>query len=205
MENKSVQKDIESIRQLMERSVKFVSLSGFSGILSGIYALVGAFLAYYQIYSGAVARSVEYYHGNIPIVSNLIIIALTVLIASLITGWWFSLRKAKKLKTGIWNDTSKHLLVNLSIPLVVGGIFTLVLVYHGNYYIVASSVLLFYGLALINACVNLYEEVRYLGYSELGLGLIALAFPEYGLYFWAIGFGLLHILYGSMMYNKYER
>lgn len=205
MENQRIQQDLESIRQIMERSVKFISLSGFSGILAGVYALIGAALAYYQIYSGEVTRTVEYYQGHIPMVSNLIVIAVAVLAASLLTGWWFSFRKAKKLKTRIWNETSRRLLMNLSIPLVVGGIFTLVLVYHGHYNVVASSVLIFYGLALINASSNLYEEIRYLGYCELVVGLIAAALPGYGLYFWAVGFGLLHILYGSMMYNKYDR
>jgi len=60
MENKSVHQNLESIRQLMERSVKFVSLSGLSGILAGIYALIGAVLAYREIYSGRVVRTVEY-------------------------------------------------------------------------------------------------------------------------------------------------
>jgi uncharacterized membrane protein len=205
MENQRIQQDLESIRQIMERSVKFISLSGFSGILAGVYALIGAALAYYQIYSGEVARTVEYYQGHIPMVSKLIIIAVAVLAASLLTGWWFSFRKAKKLKTKIWNETSRRLLMNLAIPLVVGGIFTLVLVYHGHYNVVAASVLIFYGLALINASSNLYEEVRYLGYCELVVGLIAAALPGYGLYFWAVGFGLLHILYGTMMYKKYDR
>jgi hypothetical protein len=205
MENQRIQEDLESIRHLMERSVKFISLSGLSGILSGVYALIGAALAYYQIYSGEVVRTVEYYQGHIPIVRNLILIAVVVLVASLVTGWWFSFRKAKKLNTRIWNETSRRLLMNLSIPLVVGGIFTLLLVYHGHYNVVAASVLIFYGLALINASSNLYEEVRYLGYCELVVGLIAAALPGYGLYFWAVGFGLLHILYGSMMYNKYDR
>ncbi len=205
MENQRIQQDLESIRQLMERSVKFISLSGLSGILSGVYALIGAALAYYQIYSGEVARNVEYYQGNIPVVRNLVVLAVAVLAASLITGWWFSFRKAKKLNTKIWNETSKRLLLNLATPLIVGGVFTLVLVYHGHYNVVAASVLLFYGLALINASANLYEEVRYLGYCELVVGLLAAVLPVYGLYFWAIGFGMLHILYGSIMYNKYDR
>jgi hypothetical protein len=205
MENQRIQQDLESIRHLMERSIKFISLSGLSGILAGVYALIGAALAYYQIYSGEATRTVEYYQGHFPVVKNLIIIAVVVLAASLATGWWFSFRKAKKLKTKIWNETSRRLLMNLAIPLVVGGIFTLVLVYHGHYNVVAASVLIFYGLALINASSNLYEEVRYLGYCELVVGLIAAALPGYGLYFWAVGFGLLHILYGSMMYNKYDR
>jgi hypothetical protein len=205
MENQRAQKDLESIRHLMERSVKFVSLSGLSGILAGVYALIGAAIAYYQIYSGEATRTVEYYQGNIPVVKNLILVAIAVLVASVATGWLFSVRKAKKLNTKIWNETSRRLLMNLLVPLVVGGIFTLVLIYHGHYNMVASSVLIFYGLALINASSNLYDEMRYLGNCEIIVGLIAAFLPGFGLYFWALGFGGLHILYGVVMYKKYDR
>jgi hypothetical protein len=205
MENKSVHQDLESIRQLMERSVKFVSLSGLSGILAGIYALIGAVLAYREIYSGRVVRTVEYYRGHFPMVKSLFLIATLVLAASLVTGWFFSYRKAKKLKTKMWDSTSKRLLINLAVPLSIGGFFTLIMVDYGYYNLIAASVLLFYGLALVNASSNLYDEVRYLGYCELIVGVCAALWPGFGLYFWAIGFGLLHILYGSMMYKKYDR
>lgn len=205
MENKSVHQDLESIRQLMERSVKFVSLSGLSGILAGIYALIGAVLAYREIYSGRVVRSVEYYRGHFPMVKSLFLIATLVLAASLVTGWFFSYRKAKKLKTKMWDSTSKRLLINLAMPLSIGGFFTLIMVDYGYYNLIAASVLLFYGLALVNASSNLYDEVRYLGYCELIIGVCAALWPGFGLYFWAIGFGLLHILYGSLMYKKYDR
>jgi hypothetical protein len=205
MENKSVHQDLESIRQLMERSVKFVSLSGLSGILAGIYALIGAVLAYREIYSGRVVRTVEYYRGHFPMVKSLFLIATLVLAASLVTGWFFSYRKAKKLKTKMWDSTSKRLLINLAVPLSIGGFFTLMMVDYGYYNLIVASVLLFYGLALVNASSNLYDEVRYLGYCELIVGVCAALWPGFGLYFWAIGFGLLHILYGSMMYKKYDR
>jgi hypothetical protein len=205
MHKETAQSDIESIRKLMERSVKFVSLSGLSGILAGIYALLGAAYAYLQIYSSAARQSVEYYRGTIPIVQSLLITAIIVLIASLATGWWFSQRKAKKLGTTIWNATSRRLLFNLAIPLATGGFFTLVLLYHGYFNMIGGAVLTFYGLALINASSSLFEEVRYLGYSELLIGMLALIWPGYALFYWAFGFGVLHIVYGSLMYNKYDR
>lgn len=204
MQNKSPQSDIESIRQLMERSVKFVSLSGLAGILAGVYALLGAGYAYQQIYSNAL-RSAEYDPGIILVVQNLLLTAIIVLVASLATGWWFSQRKAKKMGIAVWNATSRRLLFNLAIPLAVGGFFTLVLVYHGYFNMVGSAVLIFYGLALINASSSLFEEVRYLGYSELVVGIVAAIYPAYALFMWAFGFGVLHIVYGSLMYNKYDR
>ncbi len=205
MESKSTAQDIEYIRHLMDRSVKFVSLSGLSGILAGVYALFGAAYAYYQLYSGAVARSVEYYNGRIPVVIDLLIAAFLVLAASLATGGWFSYRKAQKTGASLWNSTSRRLLINLAVPLAAGGVFTLVLVSQGNYQLVAAAVLLFYGLALMNASVHLFDEIRYLAYLEIVLGLVAAFFPRHGLLFWSLGFGVLHIIYGVLMYKKYDR
>src|SRR5678815_1438909 len=41
---------IRDIRQMMERSSRFISLSGLSGISAGICALVGAWVAYPYVY-----------------------------------------------------------------------------------------------------------------------------------------------------------
>lgn len=202
---KNPEKDIEAIRSLMERSVKFLSLSGLSGILSGIYATAGAILAYFLIYY---PRSPFQYRiesiQQTDIIFQLIVVAAVVLSASLITGYWLSSRKAKRSNMEIWSPTSKRLVLNLSIPLVTGGLFIVILLAYGHYGVAAPASLIFYGLALINASDNLFDEVRYLGYSEVGVGLICAALPGYGLLFWFVGFGLLHIIYGALMYKKYD-
>jgi hypothetical protein len=200
------QQDLASIRNLMERSVKFISLSGLSGILAGTYALAGAFVAYFIIqYPLPVTAYRQESVQDSSIVFKLLLIATMILIASIATGFLLSAKKARKNGMTIWNETSKRLIINLLIPLVSGGIFILILLYNGHYGIVASACLIFYGLALINASANLYEEIRYLGYSEIILGLISASLPGYGLLFWAIGFGALHIFYGGLMYRKYDR
>src|SRR5690606_25189795 len=132
--------------------------------------------------------------------TKLIITASVVLVASLGTGFWLSHRKARKHNMNLWNVTTKTLMINLGIPLVTGGLFILILLQGGHYGIAAPACLIFYGLALINASANLYDEVRYLGYSEIILGLIAAYLAGYGLLFWTLGFGVLHIIYGAVMY-----
>ena len=57
----------------------------------------------------------------------------------------------------------------------------------------------------VNASKYTLNDIRYLGLTEIFLGLVALVFLEYSLLFWAIGFGLVHIIYGIVMYYKYER
>ncbi|MGE5429024.1 MAG: hypothetical protein ACM3O8_14110, partial [Methylococcaceae bacterium] len=67
------------------------------------------------------------------------------------------------------------------------------------------AMLIFYGLALVNAGKFTLSEVHYLGITEIVLGLMAAVFINWGLLFWALGFGVMHIVYGMMMYYKYER
>jgi len=204
--NSNYQQDLASIRHLMERSVKFISLSGLSGILAGTYAIAGATLAYFKIqYPLSVTSYRQESLQEISTVFYLLWIAAAVLFASLVTGFWLSSRKATRQGTTIWNETSKRLLINLLVPLATGGIFILTLLYYNHFGIIAAACLIFYGLALVNASANLYDEMRYLGYSELILGLISAALPGYGLFVWTIGFGVLHIFYGVLMYRKYDR
>jgi hypothetical protein len=63
----------------------------------------------------------------------------------------------------------------------------------------------FYGLALVNASKYTLTDIRYLGITEIILGILNIFFLRRGLYFWALGFGVLHIIYGLVMWWKYER
>lgn len=199
------EKDLASIRTLMERSVKFLSLSGLSGVLAGVYALTGAAIAYYMIYYPYFPFGFRFYYVNEEqVIGKLLTIALGVLFLSLGTGYLLSARKAKKAGQQVWNKSSRQLVINLLIPLVTGGLFILILLSRGYFIIVASACLIFYGLALINASRNTYEEVRYLGFLEIILGLASALLPGYGLIFWALGFGVLHIIYGAVMHYRYD-
>jgi hypothetical protein len=214
-----IQDELVSIRKLMERSSKFISLSGLSGILAGVYALIGAALAYYFHYADIPSLNpniplepVSHYNDVVAggfyikiIIPPLLIIAFLVLVASLTTGYILTSRKAKKNGQPIWGKTSKAMLFHLSTPLITGGILILIFISRGYYGIIAPSMLVFYGLALISAGNFTFNYIKYLGICEIVLGLIAACLPGYGLLFWAIGFGLLHIIYGSMVYFKYDR
>jgi hypothetical protein len=197
------EKDIASIRTMMERSVKFISLSGLSGVLAGMYALAGAGVAYYLIYYPQ--SPIGYPTSGEQNLINLITVAVLVLLLSLGTGLWLSSRKATKLGTSIWNKPSQQLFKDLSIPLITGGLFIIIMLMRGHFGFVAPACLLFYGLALIYASRNTYKEIQYLGFIEIGLGLLTAALPGYGLIFWSIGFGVMHIVYGTIMYFRYDK
>ena len=206
MEEKEIQNELASIRNLMERSSKFISLSGLSGILAGIYALIGAGLAYNIVYRGPtrIYTSLSV-HAFPQSLYDLIFIAIAVLLLSVTSGVILTRKKAKRKGQAAWGKISQSLLFHMAIPLVTGGIVILIFIFRGYYGIVGPTSLIFYGLSLVSASNFTFTMVKYLGLCEIILGLIAACLPGYGLLFWAIGFGVLHIVYGSMMYFKYDR
>ncbi|MCR8561273.1 hypothetical protein KXD93_26710 [Mucilaginibacter sp. BJC16-A38] len=206
MEENEIQNELASIRSLMERSSKFISLSGLSGILAGIYALIAAGLAYSIVYSGSsrIYTSLNLHTDPVPLYDLIAIASLTLLL-SVITGVILTTKKAKRKGQPVWGKTSRALLFHMATPLVTGGIVILIFIFRGYYGIVGPTSLIFYGLSLVGASNFTFTMVKYLGLCEIILGLIAACLPGYGLLFWAIGFGVLHIVYGSLMYLKYDR
>jgi len=206
MENKDYLKDIQDIKQMMSKSSQFLSLSGLSGILAGIYALIGAWMAYKTIYFDTSTMGA---YKNLVIsqeaVIRLLIIASTVAVLSIATGIVLSIQKAKKNNETIWNSTARRLVINFLIPLVTGGFFILFLIEKEMLGLIAPLTLIFYGLACVNASKYTLGGVRYLGITFIVLGLLSTWFLGYGLLFWALGFGVCHILYGAIMYFTYEK
>lgn len=205
MQEKDVYSELSSIRALMERSTKFISLSGLSGIMAGIYAILGAVAAYKLVYIGGGLEYRGAYVNEGGTLIKLCLIAAVVLLLSLSTGILLTIRQAKRKGEKPWNPVSKRLLLNMAIPLVTGGLFIVLLILRGQYAIVASASLIFYGLSLISGSHYTLSDVKWLGIFEIILGLLAALIPGYGLVFWIIGFGLLHMLYGSIMHFKYNQ
>lgn len=200
--------DLKEIRSMMQKSTRFISLSGISGILIGVYALVGACVAYFYLDFHVSIRHLFAQVGlnnlNQDFIVFLISDAIIVLILSIVTSWILTKRNSSANGEKLFSPASLRLIVGMLIPLTVGGVFSLILLHYGLIGVVAPSMLIFYGLALINASNHTLTDIKYLGYLEILLGFIALLDMSRGLLYWALGFGLLHIIYGSYMYLKYE-
>ena len=199
------QEDLVHIRSMMERSSRFISLSGLSGVFAGLSALLGGVYVY-QLFK---VNGFEYFEDNhqlysTSLITELILTAFVILFFALAFGIFFTVRKSKKLNLPIWTSATKNMLFNLAIPLIAGAVFCFALVYHQMFILVAPSTLIFYGLALLNAEKYTYSDIKYLGFSEVILGSIALFFVGYGLVFWILGFGILHIFYGLLLFKKYK-
>lgn len=197
---------LHEIRNIMDRSSRFISLSGLSGIAAGVSALIGAAVVKWYLVSNNIA-----YTENAAIaltreaVMFILAVAGLVFILALCSATYFTARNARKSNHRVWDSKTERMLVNLFIPLAAGGIFCGVLIYHELLYLVAPVMLIFYGCALLNASKYTLSDIRYLGILEIALGLVASFFVGYGLLAWTLGFGVLHIVYGTLVYFKYER
>ena len=205
---------LQDIKKLMERSSRFISLSGWSGISAGLCALVGAGVAYWRISEYRKAGGVGYRADDVrslyPVdASNLMLeliwIAGIVFVAAFLTAFLFTYLRSKKNHLSLWDPVSRRLAWNTIIPMGVGGLCILRVMQLGHFELIGPFSLFFYGLALLNASKYTSGELRYLAFGQLILGIINLCVTGYELHFWALGFGVLHILYGIVMWWKYER
>lgn len=205
MDSKNYHEDLSHIRSMMERSSRFISLSGLSGVVAGLAALIGAGYVYFVFKR----EGIDYFDGDRNIfhpalVKELVLIGTVILFTALLSGYVFTANKSKKKGQKIWDATTKRLLLTFAVPLVTGGVFCLALIFHHLFVWIAPATLIFYGIALVSAERYTLTDIRYLGYCQIILGLISLFFLGWGLLFWTIGFGILHIVYGLIMHKKYK-
>lgn len=192
--------DIKAIREMMEKSSKFLSFSGLSGVLAGATAILGAAFAWLYLLRNPEATNYNLTQEIIILLAD----ALIVLLLSIGFAFYFSWKKAKRLKVKLINKTTLKTLYNLFVPLISGGIFSIICLFRGEVEIIAAITLIFYGLGLVNASKYTFEEIHYLGITEIVLGIAAAIFLSHGILFWTIGFGVCHIVYGLIMYKKYD-
>lgn len=199
--------DLAQIRLMMERSSKFLSLSGLSGVLAGLYACAGAYAAYFyfNFRPGGFEYSINGTGETVAGLPPVLGLAILILILSVGTALVLSSGKAKQKGENIWNIASRKMLTAVSVPLLTGGVFVLLLLASGYSGLAAPVTLIFYGLALNSASAFTFEDVKYLGWIQIVLGLAAVVFIQYSILLWAIGFGILHIIYGLYIHVKYER
>ncbi|MBK6343137.1 MAG: hypothetical protein IPF41_11255 [Flavobacteriales bacterium] len=212
--------ELARIRGLMDRSTRFLSLSGLSGVIAGVAALVGAFAAreHHRALLWSGSHMSDLYQNSFRFegdrsfeqhwwdhVTFLMADGAIVLVVALLGALWFTWRRSKRTGQGLWDASARRMVVNLLLPLIAGGLFSLALILNEAVQLVPSATLVFYGVALLNASKYTLDEIRWLGLSEMALGVVAAFWADAGLLFWALGFGVLHIFYGGLMYLRHER
>jgi hypothetical protein len=202
---------INDIKKLMDRSSRFSALSGLSGVVVGVFALISIGINY-QILKISPFEPISYLavlspNGEINNeILNLVVLNFAlVLLVSFATAIWLSNKNADKKGVKIWDLTAKRMMINFIIPMFTGGAYCMILFTQNHIELIIPATLLFYGLALLNASKYTVNDIKYLGMLLVILGLLSSIYTDQALLFWAIGFGLLHIIYGSLMYFKYEK
>jgi hypothetical protein len=207
---------LTEIRAIMERSSRFISLSGLSGVGAGVVALAGTAVGHSYLLQeyGAQEYGAQGYERlfqttpaeRLAALPFLLGLAVAMIVAALLVAAFFTLRRTRRdgLRS-LWTAPARRLLLALLVPLVAGGLFCLKLFVSGAPELVVPGLLVFYGLALLNGSKYTLDEIKYLGLTLIALGLVGLLLPSYGLMLFGAGFGLGHIGYGLLMYNRYER
>ena len=203
---KKPEEELAEIKSMMERSTRFLSLSGLSGILAGLYALIATGIAWYWIYFptsswGADSELLSFR----DLLNRLLLLGLGTLIAAIGSAYLLSNQKSQKTTQPFWSTASRRFMMALFLPVALGGLFCFALLHEQAYVLIPAAMLLFYGTGLVQASQFTLGEIKNLGFSVAPLGLVAAFFPQWGLLCWGLGFGILHVIYGTMMYYRHER
>lgn len=195
-------RDLTEIRSMMERSSKFLSLSGWAGIMAGVYAFAGAHIAFWHL--GFNPHEV-FYSYDAESLRYLIILGIIILVLAISNAVVVSRQKAKKKGESAWNPVSKKMLSDMAVPLLAGGFLLLVFIARGMLGLLIPATLIFYGLALHNGGRYTFSEIRILGIAQILLGLSSIYYMEYSIFIWSAGFGAVHVLYGIYMFFRYGK
>lgn len=192
---------LADIKSIMDRSSRVLSLSGWSGIWAGLVALAATGIAYRK------SVDVSFSEGQAvqPLVQELVLLALLTLVVAVAGVFYFSYRKNKKQGQVTFNAAARKMIISMCIPMLAGGWMCGAFILNADFMYVIPAMLIIYGLTLINSAKYTISDIRWLGLLEVLTGCIAFLKPEWQLYFWAFGFGVLHIIYGFIMWNKYDR
>ena len=150
MDKDKALESVFEIKELMEKSSKFISVSGIAAILAGIYALAGAYIA------TQVITSDMYLSDTLKLMA---IIAMAVLAAAAVTAGILSYCKSQKMGQKFFSRLTYRALWNFSLPMLTGGVLCISILMHEYYDILASVMLLFYGLALVNVSKFTYSSI----------------------------------------------
>ncbi len=194
--------DLAHIRSMMERSSRFLSLSGWAGIIPGLLALAGLATAGWFI---DLARLTGDLDAGITIKSPLVLqlstIAIAVLVLSIFSSWYTCIREARLGKQATWSPAIRNMIIHLAIPLMAGAIIVGWIYDKGQWELLSPVLLSFYGLALVLVSQFTLRSVFWLGLFEIALSIPA-GVTGWDLPVLAVGFGFAHIVYGMMMFNK---
>jgi hypothetical protein len=179
--------NLRFIRETMERSASFTAVSGRGGVVMGLVALLAAILARNDTGSAT------------WVAIWMVAAAVSLGLASLLIA-----RKARDAGLTLLSGPGRKFAWNVTPPLVVGGLLTVALLGAGATELLPATWLLLYGTGVVTGGAFSVLIVPLMGLTFMALGTMALfASPALGNAFMAVGFGGLHIVFGTIIWRKY--
>jgi hypothetical protein len=199
-------RDLKKIRDIMEKTAPFLSLSGLSGIAAGLAGTAAGVIIMLKIQSAWISSDLlNDLLSDHQMKRFFAVLLLTALVLALLGSFIITAVNTLRKNQPLWVISSIRFAENLFIPLLAGSILLAAFYIHKDYQYFIPVMLLFFGLSLYTASQSSREEIRILGILDICLGIISLFYIPAGLICWTAGFGLLNIVYGIIMYVKYER
>lgn len=206
MDTEKATEELRVIRQLMERPIRFSTMSGLSGIWAGAAALLGVALDFFV--TGRFRRD-----GDLALWIN----GGTwtgVFLAAFAGVWLLTRRRERQQGMPAWSRIKTRILLTILPPFLGGvGLTVIVLLRQcllhspaspAQFGLVPAIWMLFYGAALWQLGEFSPCEVRGLGVAFLVAGLVAAAAFQSCPYL-ALGatFGGFHVVYGIVVWIRY--
>lgn len=169
------------IRQAMERSATFTSIPGAGGVAMGLVAFGGSVIAARQ-----------------PSADRWLAVWLGAAGCAAIVGLMAMARKARRGGGTLTGGIARRFALGMAAPFVAGAAITYELWAVRNFTVMAATWLLLYGAGVLTGGIFSIPIVRAIGVCFMTIGIAAVVTPpEWGNVWLAIGFGGLHVGFGT--------
>jgi len=179
--------NLQFIRETMERSAVFTSVPGYGGALMGATAVGAAIIAHSQ-----------------PLITNWLIVWLVEAALAFSIGFFALWQKSKNSGESLASVPAKKFALAFAPPIVAGIILTALFYYRGFFEFLPCAWLTLYGTAVVTGGAYSVKIVPTVGWIFVALGAVAAFAPaRAGNLLMALGFGVLHIVFGSIVARRY--
>ena len=179
--------NLSFIRSTMERATSFTAVPGWGGVAMGATALVAAAIAPLQGSPDGWLR----------------VWLVEALVAGAI-GSYAMARKARRSEGAALSRPTRRFLLSYAPPILVGALLTFVLHREGLFRVLPGLWLMLYGTGVVTGGAFSVRVVPVMGLCFMAVGAVALVAPaSWGDPALALGFGVLHIIFGVIIARRH--
>lgn len=183
----SMMEDLQYIRRTMENSSSFTAVPGWGTVAMGATALIASVVAYQQ-------------HNF----RNWMVVWLLDAVVAFCVAMWTMRRKARRAGIPMFSGPGRKFALSFFPPMLVAAILTAVLFRAGAVAAIPGMWLLLYGTSVVSGGSFSVRIVPAMGSCFLLLGAVALVTPAtWALWWMVLGFGVLHIVFGTMIARRH--